>query len=281
MPNWSYNHIVLQGDIEAVYKFVKIGLENSGLTPSGILEDDFNLLVNEGKTKFLDYKEKKIVMEKYLSARTFLPMPDTFLLYDTTNYPNHYPVEVVKEQQEKYGVIGWYDYNCKTLGTKWNFDLNENNDIELYKCKDKYRICFYCQTAWSVPAAWMSAVKDMVPELEVMGAFKEEGYEFACVSYINDGEFVEYSDISSEYAKLFSDHETAKEECEKKIRNDAEHMERLCSEFMEENGKEPDESDIDEIIDNEVNEEVGEFADTDSLDDRLESLLTELMDERM
>lgn len=63
--------------------------------------------------------------------------------------------KAAKEQQEKYGVVGWYDWGRKYRGTKWNswfdfdncFDWQEKNGI-LY-------IHLKCDTAWNLPDAWL------------------------------------------------------------------------------------------------------------------------------
>lgn len=128
MPNWIFSTATFSGTEEAVHKLIKIGLEHSGLPSTGDLRQDFNLLVAEGKSPELDKEAQRVVMSKGLTARTFLPIPETYILYDTTNHPNRYP-DAAKEQQEKYGAVGWYDYNCLTLGTKWNFELT-NVELE-------------------------------------------------------------------------------------------------------------------------------------------------------
>lgn len=183
MPNYVYSTIAFRGTEEYIHKLIKIGLENSCMPSTGDMQRDFGLLVSEGKTLQLDEQNHGVKLEKGLSARTFLPMPETFLLYDTTNYPKNYP-NAVKEQQEKYGVVGWYDYNKQTLGVKWNFDLTEV-DLQPLELSGIWMFGMDIETAWVYPDQWLIRIKKMVPELDVSIR--------ALTGIDDDGEFVEYS----------------------------------------------------------------------------------------
>jgi len=163
MPNWIFSTATFSGTEEAVHKLIKIGLGHSGLPSTGDLRQDFNLLVAEGKSPELDKEAQRVVMTKGLTARTFLPIPETYILYDTTNHPNRYP-DAAKEQQEKYGAVGWYDYNCLTLGTKWDFELT---NVELEERDNRWLFYTDIETAWDYPAQWFVAMKGLVSELNV------------------------------------------------------------------------------------------------------------------
>lgn len=183
MPNYVYSTIAFRGTEESIHKLIKIGLENSCMPSTGDMQRDFGLLVSEGKTLQLDEQNHGVKLEKGLSARTFLPMPETFLLYDTTNYPKNYP-NAVKEQQEKYGVVGWYDYNKQTLGVKWNFDLTEV-DLQPLELSGIWMFGMDIETAWVYPDQWLIRIKKMVPELDVSIQ--------ALTGTDDDGEFAEFS----------------------------------------------------------------------------------------
>ncbi len=183
MPDYVYSTIVFRGSEESIHKLIKIGLENSCLPSTGDMQRDFGLLVNEGKTLRLDEQSNSVKLEKGLSARTFLPMPETFLLYDTTNDPKRFP-NAVKEQQEKHGVVGWYDYNKQTLGVKWNFDLTEA-DLQPLELSGIWMFCMNTETARNYPDQWLIRIKEMVPELDVSIQ--------ALTGIDDDGEFAEFS----------------------------------------------------------------------------------------
>ena len=292
MPNWSYNTVVLQGKKEAVHKFIKIGLENSNLQSLNDIDKDWELLCKEGKTKVNAHdingsngEVGTIEMETYLSARTFLPMPDTFLLYDTTNCPNAYPTEVVKEQKEKYGAIGWYDYNCLTLGTKWNFKLGENDEptccpIDGYE--DSYRIVFTCETAWSMPDQWLISINDLVPELFVGIMANEESGAYYCVCYVSDGDLVDYADYTNETDDMWSQFNTNRENKSKEIRADEAKMKELRDEVVSENNNLA-ENEIEEEIDTKIEEildnEYGDYVNDTVIFDKLDESFVKMMDE--
>ena len=189
MPNYVYSTIAFRGTEESIHKLIKIGLENSCLPSTGDMQRDFGLLVSEGKTLQLDEQSNSVKLEKGLTARTFLPMPKTFLLFDTTNHPKQFP-NAVKEQQDKYGVVGWYDYNKKTLGVKWNFNLTEA-DLQSLELSGIWMFSMDTETAWDYPDQWLIRIKKMAPELDVsiqtLTGIDDDG-DFAEFSgYVEDG----------------------------------------------------------------------------------------------
>lgn len=133
-------------------------------------------------------------IEKYLSDAnkyengtirfsSWIPVPETFIKYDTTNYPNGEGLEIgkpfpfvddnapivtqelideykaaTKLQMEQYGVVGWYDYNCKTYGCKWDSGL---------EIKSQYdgELTLYCNTPWSPPINFFLTMSERYPEL--------------------------------------------------------------------------------------------------------------------
>lgn len=58
--------------------------------------------------------------------------------------------EAKRIQQETYGIIGWYNYNCATLGTKWD----RLADISVTENDFGGTIDIYLETAWSFPDPW-------------------------------------------------------------------------------------------------------------------------------
>lgn len=117
------------------------------------------------------------------SLSSWLPMPQTFKDYDTTNpmmsedtwnnnemrrlhggefqYKEHNTYEeyvrgykeAAAEQKTYYGVVGWYSYNIKTLGTKWDAPMEINTE-ETFEDEDNVTLYFDFDTAWSMPMAW-------------------------------------------------------------------------------------------------------------------------------
>jgi hypothetical protein len=172
MPNWTYNSIRVEGSKDSLTKFMTDGLANAHKPE------------NEGDNP-------------QLSLSSWIPTPETFLKYDTTNHPNGKGLKVgdkwwdglgphgdkvvteelieefkqaTKEQAEKYGVVGWYDYNVKTFGCKWDSEVRvENiNDTEINLSAD---------TPWSAPDKWLRTISEKYPELTFhLHALYEEGF---------------------------------------------------------------------------------------------------------
>lgn len=296
MPNWSYNTIALQGKKEAVHGFIKLGLRNSNLETSDDIQKDFAMLIEQGQTKdrkdgenFSDTeKPAELTMKKWLSARTFLPMPDTFLMYDTTNYPNAFPVELVKEQKEKYGAVGWYDYNCLTLGTKWDFGLcDHDSEAELEEAAPGvWRFKFYCETAWSMPLAWCGAMKKQFPDLMVAVVAQEESSAYLCVGEVDaDGELDEYADITQEMEDGYKAWTKEREEAAKRIKADAEKMklvkEKVAERMKNDSNGQSEETITDREIDDLVDEECGDCFDDTEIVDKLYYKFKELLESKI
>ena len=196
MPNWTNNTIIISGKNEGILRFLNEGLRNSKIEPLSDIQNAYNMLIENGKHKSIEDERKlnkDIILERGVMMRTFRPIPDTYLLYDTTNdmpkrdswawggghvfhsdeeyeeYKTAYE-NAVKEQEEKYGARGWYDYNLLTLSVKWDAALCE---WELYTSGDNASIVFRCETPWSYPNNWLRWIKDTFNVNVFILAFEE------------------------------------------------------------------------------------------------------------
>ena len=172
MPNWTYNSIRVEGSKDSLTKFMTDGLTNA-------------------------HKPENDGDNPQLSLSSWIPTPETFLKYDTTNHPNGKGLKVgdkwwdglgphgdkvvteelieefkqaTKEQAEKYGVVGWYDYNVKTFGCKWDSEVRVDsiNDTEINLSAD---------TPWSAPDKWLRTISEKYPDLTFhLHADYEEGF---------------------------------------------------------------------------------------------------------
>ena len=172
MPNWTYNSIRVEGSKDSLTKFMNDGLANARKPE------------NEGDNP-------------QLSLSSWIPTPETFRKYDTTNHPDGKGLKVgdkwwdglgshgdkvvteelieefkqaTKEQAEKYGVVGWYDYNVKTFGCKWDSEVcvESINDTEINLSAD---------TPWSAPENWLRTISAKYPDLTFhLYATYEEGF---------------------------------------------------------------------------------------------------------
>lgn len=172
MPNWTYNTIRVEGSKDSLTKFMTDGLANA-------------------------HKPEKEGDNPQLSLSSWIPTPETFLKYDTTNHPDGKGLKVgdkwwdglgdhgnkvvteelieefkraTEEQRTKYGVVGWYDYNVKTFGCKWDSEVRVDgiNDTEINLSAD---------TPWSAPNNWLRTISEKYPDLTFhLHALYEEGF---------------------------------------------------------------------------------------------------------
>lgn len=210
MPNWSTNLIVLRGKGEDIKNFLRTGIENSTGEKNyeGSVEEVLAHLQEVATVKVGQFPEEDkyktgepigITYEKGLYARTFLPMPDTFILYDTTNNPEKYP-EAVKEQRLDYGAVGWYAYNHKTLGCKWDFDFDK---VEVRPIDDDlYALLMYCDTPWCMPIAWMQWIARTFEGIEVFIYGQEESDAYNEYGQVTESGYETIESINYRLSKL-------------------------------------------------------------------------------
>ena len=167
MPNWTYNEIVVKGEKKNLDKFMNDAIRHEGEAP--------------------------------LSLSSWLPIPETYLKYDTTNHPDGKGLKVgekwwdglgdhggqlvteelieefkkaTAEQREKYEVVGWYDYNHKVFGCKWDSEVNVDYEGE-------EEIGLSADTPWTAPEAWLRTISKNYPELvfSVKSTYEEGFWE--------------------------------------------------------------------------------------------------------
>lgn len=200
MPNWVYGNYAIKGKKENILNFLNEGLKNSNEATKSTCREAFDELLIKAKTKvnkgdvfeFSPDKPKEIIFNNILSLDTFRPMPDTFLMWDTTNHEKGLKKQA-KEQLKEYGVVGWYDYGIEVLrGTKWNAELN---GFSLYECDDVATIKFTCDTAWSVPELWLRWVKETF-KVNVLLCCNEESDAFNLFGELDN--LIDYGDYLSD-----------------------------------------------------------------------------------
>lgn len=209
MPNWINNQITLVGKKEEMLRLINTALRNSLCDECETLEGAYKALIDQTNHKV--FRNKKLVngewvelgygeliRENGLAMSTFIPIPDTFLLYDTTNHPKEYE-DAVKEQMEQYGVVGWYGYNLKTFGVKWDCDIQ----IDSLKVKDDMAMLdLFIETPWDTPKGFIRWIKDNY-DLDIWFATADEGWFFLYFSNLGkDGECQKTWDYLPELEKI-------------------------------------------------------------------------------
>jgi hypothetical protein len=166
MPNWVYNTMNVNGSKEDLIAFRD---KASKTRPDGLNTEDGSLTYTEG-----DKSE--------LSFWNFIEPEDKALYFGASDYKpdgyNDWSVEDKMAYSMKFSSNGWYDWNVREWGTKWDasdVDFTDNTD-------DKAPFLNYAfQTAWSIPEPVFHAIVRQHPELSFDFYSEEEqgwGAEF-------------------------------------------------------------------------------------------------------
>lgn len=186
MPNWTSTKIEItsrEGSSSSLLKFLNHALTHSGVTKEA-------QTIEEWKQIYDSFSKEP---NNRIRLSSFIPMPETFKKYDTTNYPNGNRLELGKEhrlmngeivtvtpklieaykketayQKKTYGVIGWYDFGCRYWGTKWNADF------EVIEVCDDY-IELYIETAWSPAEPVFQKMQELCQDLDFTIKYRDEG----------------------------------------------------------------------------------------------------------
>lgn len=149
MPNWAYSQTTITGPKESLKK-----------------------MLDHGKDHIRHFSDGDAI-----TMGSWFPRPETYDKYDTTNYPNgeklviggkynDEPIteelierfkQATKEQKEKYGAVGWYEWNCKNYGCKWDCP------IDIVEAEDKAE--FLIKSPWGIPDVWFESMSKMYPDL--------------------------------------------------------------------------------------------------------------------
>ena len=184
MPNWVYNNVVVNGTKEQILEMLNYGLKQDGKEPISSPDEVPNV---------------KLSMESYV------PMPQTYKDYDTTNnmpkrdainwdtnlprfnsdeeyaqYVENYK-KAQTEQLEKYGVVG-----AKILDAEFDFGKFEKSTET-----DGWTISFDLDTAWAVPLPFYEKISKLFPMLEYEVFYEEEDCAFVGIFKFKNGEIIE------------------------------------------------------------------------------------------
>jgi hypothetical protein len=172
MPNWVYNSMSVSGSKETIAEFKELAGRKA---PTG-----FN-----SETGELTYDDK----EEVLSFWNFKEPEDKALYFGASDYkPEGYDTWTDSERMAhsmKFSSNGWYDWNIREWGTKWDacdVDLNDDSETSLG---------YSFNTAWSIPEPVFQAIVQKFPTLDFEFWSEEEqgwGAEFTSSDGDEDGE---------------------------------------------------------------------------------------------
>jgi hypothetical protein len=142
MPNWCNNILTVSGTASSVNKFVK-EVQRDVTYPG----------------------EKKVHLP--FSFEKICPTPEAL---KNDEWQNN--AIIAEANTKKYGYKGWYDFHCDEWGTKW--ELSSDTTVR----KDKGKVTYSFQTAWSPPVPLITKASKLYPDLKFELRFCEEGMEF-------------------------------------------------------------------------------------------------------
>jgi hypothetical protein len=165
MPNWVFNSMVVNGSKSDLVAFRDKARK---LSPHGITEDGV-----------LEYKDENA---SEISFWNFIEPENKSAYFGASDYkPEGYDKLSSEEQfaiTMKHESDGWYDWNVRNWGTKWDAcdtSLDDNTEG-----KGPF-LNYNFQTAWSIPEAVFTAIVSQHPELSFDFSCEEEqgwGAEF-------------------------------------------------------------------------------------------------------
>lgn len=173
MPNWCWNHLVIEGEGEDFKKFkkifnkipVKTDITNKknfeSLRKEYLLEKKKEGWAVNNLTQYLDLSEMDI--------KTFLQSKLHFLI---DKKGNGYKLDAnwllnkfhpMPEEEED-----WYNWHINNWGTKWDIEISDE------EISDDY-IMMSFDSAWSPPVLWLEKVAEDYPQLRFTLEYEEGG----------------------------------------------------------------------------------------------------------
>lgn len=151
MPNWVYNNISVRGTKEDLLAF---HAKASKIAPSGFTES--------GELEYKDDNAQAISFWNFIE-------PENKTAYFEAAHgekPEGY-AEWSFEEKMTYDLAfksdGWYDWNVRNWGTKWDAcDANYDDNTE----DENPNLYYAFNTAWSIPEQIYQAITEQHPELD-------------------------------------------------------------------------------------------------------------------
>ena len=201
MPNWIETHIRLNGkteDVKAVEKSIVITDEyiercnnvkfnlcehvkkspcldkEAEKTCKGCGHDGHCPLLStdtthvERQRRAGDYGRGKVdeLNKGKVSFDILLPQPDNIYLGGTNKQ--------IKELNDRYGIVDWYEWNIANWGTKWNAQPDQSY-VEWF---DDNTLLITIHTAWETPKPWLERLAAECKKHNVVmdGEFADEDF---------------------------------------------------------------------------------------------------------
>ena len=184
MPNWCYQVLKIKGPTEQLAKFKADMKAADTECREGDEPFTFNLF-NKSPDAIFEAVDRWCGTNKNNNT-PLTPEQEAIVLAECGT--------VVKSEVEaylikKYGATGWYDWNIKNWGTKWDC-----GDVVMIQ-ETPAMLHYNFQTAWSPAAPAILSASDKYPDLTFRMTFTEEGQGFAGMVEFKGGDLVDEFDV--------------------------------------------------------------------------------------
>ena len=167
MPNWVWNNLSVEGDPKLIAEF-KARAGNPYVThfKGGFVE------LGGGLKTYDDNVVTETVHESEFSFMNFASPEDVDTYYSTDSVkPEGYEQMTFQERLDcslRFESDGWYDWNVREWGSKWDAidaELNQETEKDLY---------YKFDTAWSPPMRLFERIVEANPDLDFEFEWEEE-----------------------------------------------------------------------------------------------------------
>ena len=197
-PNGRGLHYCIVQELKLTDKFKDIENANVYLYEKLKLANEkiISLVKENGYANIFAYKQIEEITDHILKLDTQHTIADRNKVKDLLGEFFDKLVSEVKAycdataiQEKEYGCVGWYDYNLKHFGTKWDSQLT---DWDSWYVDDNTRvIIFKVETAWSIPDTWLEYLAEKYPNLGFAVRTYEEQPAWNGYFNVREGDFIE------------------------------------------------------------------------------------------
>jgi hypothetical protein len=159
MPNWVYNNISVSGTKEDLIAFRD---KASKVSPNGIAED--------GSLKYAESDKQVISFWNFIEPTNKSAYFEAAHGTKPEGYEDWTPEEKMTYDLS-FKTDGWYDWNVREWGTKWDACDSNFDDHTEEKGPNLY---YSFNTAWSIPEPIFLAITEQHPELTFQFYSEEE-----------------------------------------------------------------------------------------------------------
>lgn len=197
MPNWVYTHLEITGSEEELRDFIDKARQPYTTHHTGGFE------VGEAKAKVYNPDlVRESVWEEPLSFWNFKKPTDLEAYFSNKkNNPDNWEDMSIEEKvahDMKFEGDGWYSWNCREWGTKWDACESE---LQSHSDPTKGSITYSFSTAWSPPEEAFKLMIEQHPNLHFsISCEEEQGWGVEYESFNGNLSLVKEWDIPDSHA---------------------------------------------------------------------------------